>query len=120
MARERVVYYPDIRGKAPVVEFLVTLDQADQKKALAYISYLEERGEALRRPIADYLGEKLYELRPEQIRILYAFVGKQDVVILHAFRKKTNAVPLKEQQLALTRLMDFVQRYDKGLITIKE
>ena len=119
MARKRVVYYPDPRGKTPALAFLLGLDQAEQQKAFAYISYLEEQGEALRRPIADYLGDKLYELRPKQLRILYAFVGKQYAVILHAFRKKTDAVPPKEKQLARARLVDFVQRYEKGQIAIK-
>jgi phage-related protein len=119
MARKQVVYYPDARGQTPVVECLLRLDQADQQKVFAYISYLEEQGEALRRPIADYLGGKLYELRPKQLRILYAFVGKQYAVILHAFRKKTDAVPSKEKQLAVTRLADFMQRYEKGLIATR-
>ena len=73
----------------------------------------------MRRPIVEYLGDKLYELRPKQIRILYAFVGKQYAVILHAFRKKTGPVPPSEKRLAQTRLADFVQRYERGLITIK-
>lgn len=119
MARKTVVYYPNVRGNTPALEFLVGLDATEQQKAFAYITYLEEHGEALRRPIADYLGEKLYELRPKQIRILYAFVDKQYAVILHAFRKKTDAVPPKEQHLAKLRLTDFIQRYEQGLITIK-
>ncbi len=89
MGGKSVVYYTDVRGNAPVPQFLLTLDKGDQQKALAYISYLEEQGEDLRRPIADYLGNKLYELRPRHIRILYAFFDKQYAIILHAFRKKT-------------------------------
>ena len=114
-----VVYYPDTRGHTPALEFLLGLDHTEQQKAFAYLTYLEERGEALRRPIADYLGEKLYELRPKQIRILYAFVGKHYAVILHAFRKKTDAVPPKERQLAQMRLSDFVRRHEQGFITMK-
>ena len=79
---------------------------------------MEERREGLRRPIAGYLGDKIYELRPKQIRILYGFVGKELAVILHAFRKKTDAVPPKDKRLAEARLADFVKRYERGLITI--
>ncbi len=101
------------------MEFLQALDRAEQQKAFAYLSYLEEQGEALRRPIAEYLGGKLYELRPKQVRILYAFVGQRYAVVLHAFRKKTDAIPIGEQQLAKARLVDFVQRYEQGLIDVK-
>ena len=116
---KRVIYYPDARGHAEALEFLLALTQDEQQKAFAYISYLEEQGEGLRRPIAGHLGDKIYELRPKQIRILYGFVGKELAVILHAFRKKTDRVPPKEKRLAETRLADFITRYGRGLITIE-
>lgn len=115
---KKVIYYPDARGDTPALEFLLSLSQDEQQKAFAYVSYLEERGEGLRRPIAEYLGNKIYELRPKQIRILYGFVGRELGVILHAFRKKTDVVPSKEKRLAETRLADFVKRYERGLIAI--
>jgi phage-related protein len=118
MGRKAVVYYPDARGDTPALKFLLALAQDEQQKALAYISYLEEQGEALRRPIAEYLGDKLYELRPKQVRILYALMG-QYAIILHAFRKKTGPVPPSDMRLAQHRLADFVQRYKQGLIALK-
>ena len=114
MGRKTVVYYPDARGQMPVLDFLRTLDRDERQKASAYLSYLEEQGEGLRRPIAEYLGEKLYELRPKQIRILYAFVGTEYAVILHAFRKKTGPVPDRDKRLAQIRLAEFMQRYARG------
>ena len=118
MSRKTAIYSPDARGNAPALEFLLGLPQDEQQKAFAYVSYLEEQGERLRRPIAEYLGERIYELRPKQVRILYAFVGQQ-AVILYAFRKKTGPVPPSDKRLAQTRLADFVQRYEQGLITFK-
>lgn len=114
----KVIYYADARGHAPALEFLQGLAQEEQQKAFAYVSYLEEQGERLRRPIAEYLGRKIYELRPKQIRILYGFVGRELAVILHAFRKKTDAVSPKEKRLAETRLADFVRRYERGFIVL--
>ena len=119
MSRKTVIYYPDARGETLVLKVLFTLAQNEQQKAFAYLSYLEEQGEALRRPIAEYLGDKLYELRPKQIRILYSFVGTY-AIVLHAFRKKTGPVPASEKRLAQSRLADFVRRYNQGLITLKE
>ena len=118
MGSKTVVYYLDEYAESPPLEFLRRLTRQDQQKAFAYISYLEERGEELRRPIADYLGDKLYELRPKQIRVLYSFIGKETAVILHVFRKKTDAVPIKEKRLAAKRLEDFSSRYRKGLIAL--
>jgi len=62
------------------------------------------------------LGDKIYELRPKQIRILYALVG-QYAVILHAFWKKTGPVPSSDKRLAQSRLADFVRRREQGNIS---
>ena len=83
-----------------------------------YIAYLEEMGEWVRRPVGDYLGEKLYELRPKQTRIIYFFMLKEYAVLVHAFRKKTNAVPDSEIRTALQNMEDFVSRYQKGQIRL--
>ncbi len=120
MGGKRVIYYTDARSITPALEFILSLDKSAPQKALAYISYLEEQGEDLRRPVSDYLGAKLYELRPKHIRILYAFLDKQYALILHAFMKKGQAVPAKEKKLAQSRLEDFSQRYNRGLIEIKD
>jgi len=119
MRSKIAVYYPDARGGTPALALLSQLAQNEQQKAFAYVSYLEEQGERLRRPIAEYLGDKVYELRPKQVRILYAFVD-QYAVILHAFRKMTGPVPSNDKHLAQTRLADFVDRYRRGLITLKD
>lgn len=119
MGRKTAVYYPDARGHTPALEFLLGLPENEQRKAFAYLSYLEEQGETLRRPIAEYLGDKLYELRPKHIRILYAFIGNQYAVILHVFWKKTGPVSPNEKRVAQARLVDFIRRYEQGVIAIK-
>ena len=115
---KKVIYYPDTRGQIPALEFLLGLSRDEQQKAFAYVSYLEERGEGLRRPVAEYLGNKIYELRPKQIRMLYFFMLKDCIVLVHAFRKKTNAVPIREIKIARSRMEDFVRRYEAGLIQL--
>lgn len=118
MGRKRVVYYVDARGDSPVLEDIRALVLKEQQKIFAYISLLEERGEELRRPMADYVGDKLYELRPKAHRVLYFFLLKEYVVIAHLFRKKTDRLPEAEKRVALSRMTDFLRRYGQGQITL--
>lgn len=118
MSKKRVVYYVDARGRNPVLEAIQPLTLHEQQKIFAYISLLEERGETLRRPMADYLGNKLYELRPKAHRVLYFFLLKEYAVVVHLFRKRTDRVPEAEKQIALHRMRDFVQRYGKGEVRL--
>ena len=119
MSRKTVVYYRDARGKSPVKEFLYGLGPIEKGKAFAYVGLLEESGEELRRPISDYLGDKIYELRPKETRILYGFV-RGYAVILHAFRKKTKEVPPEELRTARTRLSEIVRWENEGRLDIEE
>ena len=118
MSKKRILYYIDEKGKNPVWEFITSLDTDERNKCFEYIAYLEEMGEAVRRPIGDYLGSKLYELRPKQTRLIYFFMLKDSAVLVHAFRKKTNRVPNHEMKLALKRMNDFILRYEKDDIQL--
>ncbi len=114
MGAKRVVYYVDAKGRYPVLEGLSRLTEVEQQKILAYVSLLEERGEELRRPISDNIGDKLYELRPKAHRVLYFFMLKDHAVIVHLFRKKTDRLPESEKRIALSRMRDFLRRYHRG------
>ena len=118
MGAKRVVYYVDARGRSPVLEDLEKLTDEERKKVLTYVSFLQERGEDLRRPMADYVGDKLYELRPKSHRALYFFMLKDYTVIVHLFRKKTNRLPDAEKRVALSRMGDFLRRYQQGEVTL--
>lgn len=115
---KQVVYYIGEKGENPVWNFLNSLLPDEREKCFEYIAYLEQAGEKIRRPVGDYVGNKIYELRPKQTRILYFFMLKDHVVLVHAFRKKTDAIPEREMQLARTRMNDFILRHQKGQIRL--
>lgn len=115
---KRVVYYVDELKHNPVWNFISSLPEDDRNKCFEYIAYLENMGEQVRRPVGDYLGNKLYELRPKQTRIIYFFMLKDYAVLVHAFRKKTNEIPEREIKLAQKRMADFIGRHKKGQIRL--
>ena len=116
--KKQAVYYFDEKGGNPVWEFILALPPDEREKCFEYIAYLEEMGEQVRRPVGDYLGQKLYELRPKRIRVLYFFMFKDYAVLVHAFQKKTNAIPVREIKIALTRMNDFIARFQRGQIQL--
>ncbi len=113
---KQVVYYKDDRGHKPVLEFINSLPPDEQAKCFDYIGYLADEGEALRRPIADYLGGKLYELRPKQTRIIYFFMLGNYAILVHAFRKKTWGIPDRERQRAVNIMEKIMMDYQQGKI----
>lgn len=96
-------YFIDDRGDVPVKSFIEKLPVKEQAKIFAYLEELKGQGHNLRRPMADYLGEGIYELRPKDNRIFYFFLLRENVVLLHAIRKKTDKIPERDLALCIKR-----------------
>ena len=118
MSKKRVVYYVDEKGKNPVWEFMTLLPIDERDKCFEYVAYLAREGENIRRPVGDYIGQKLYELRPKQMRIIYFLFLKDHAVMVHAFRKKTDEIQKLDIKLAVNRMNEFIVRYQKGSIRL--
>ena len=107
-----VIFYKDEKGHSPVSEYLRSLPKRQQDKVVAYIDRLAQFGFNLKRPTADSLGGGLglYELRPDRNRILYCFHRRTQVILLHAFLKRTDDIPQREIEIALKRKADYLER----------
>src|SRR5580658_972731 len=60
----KIVYYVESDGAVPIVEWLDGVPRKAAAKCQAYLARLQSEGHELRRPIADYLRDGIYELRP--------------------------------------------------------
>jgi len=100
-----IVFYRE-EGKVFFIEWLKAQPVAAQRKCLSYLRLLEAEGHALRRPVADFLHDGIYELRPTiqgvHYRILYFFHGKNFVVVSHGITKEAE-IPAIEIARALAR-----------------
>ena len=107
-----VIFYKDEKGHSPVNEYLSSLPKKQQDKVIAYVDRLAQFGFNLKRPTADSLGGGLglYELRPDRNRILYCFHRRTQIILLHAFLKRTDDIPQREIEIALKRKADYLER----------
>lgn len=113
MARSSVVFWQDEDGSAPVVAWLERLRRRDPKayaNCAAAINRLAAMRHELRRPTADYLRDKIYELRARRgrvnYRILYFFHGRKAAVLAHALTKE-DTVPDRDIERAIRRKAEF-------------
>lgn len=105
MPKIEVKFFAEEDGSVPFLEWMDKIPAKAQDKCIVRIELLAEKGFELRRPLADYLRDGIYELRFSlqriRYRILYFFHGKQ-AVISHGLTK-TSQVPPKEIDLAIKR-----------------
>jgi phage-related protein len=99
-------------GRIPVEDFLAQMDKSDRAVAnlvRAGLGKLENRLYH-RYPNTKEIGDDLYELRAGPIRVLYIYVRGRKIVLLHAFRKKSQATPSRDHMDALRRQRRYEDR----------
>ncbi|RJO61760.1 type II toxin-antitoxin system RelE/ParE family toxin [candidate division WS5 bacterium] len=113
-----LVFYTTERGDSPVDDFLDGLDKKSRAKVAAHLSILEEQGPHLKRPYADVVRGKIRELRihqsSNQYRILYFFQLRDQIILAHAFSKKTQQLKERDIELAERRMQDWIKRHPAG------
>lgn len=101
-----VLLYESRGGQKPVEEFINSLQSMTVAKLIRQIDLLEEFGPRLGMPNAKPLGGGLYELRVrgrQEVRILYIFVQRQKIYLLHGFLKKSQRISQKDLNIVYKR-----------------
>ena len=104
-----VEFYSDRRGRSPAREFLRSLNERERAEALRLIRLLREQGIKLGMPYARPI-EGMWELRPGPNRFFYIAVKGRRFVVLHAYRKRSQAAPKAEIEIAQRRWADLLDR----------
>jgi phage-related protein len=110
MPQIEVILYCEDDGTAPLDDWLDTLQVKARDRCLALLTLLRQKGNELRRPYVENVGEGLYELRVKFFRVnyrmLYFFHGRDAAVVSHGFSKEQK-IPRREIDLALERKRKF-------------
>jgi len=121
MPATQVVFFEELDGRAPVLEWMKELRRWDPEafaKCTAAIARLRVFGYELRRPVADTLRDGIHELRLRSgrvhYRILYFFHGRGVAVLVHRLTKE-GAVPHQDIERALRRKRAFEARPERHL-----
>lgn len=114
-----VIFYSDSRGKEPTAEFINGIRQKsitdknariNLNKIVVYIDILCEHGTRVGEPVVKHLDGDIWELRPLNNRILFAYYKDKIYILLHHFAKKSNKTPQGEIEQAKRNLADFIER----------
>lgn len=115
-------FYVDKKGNALVRDFIKELNKKSRAKIGRYLDLLEKTGPDLVRPYADHVRDKIRELRVRvadgNVRIFYFFFIEKKIILLHAFKKKTQELPEREIAQAERNMQDFLTRYEQGEIAL--
>ena len=120
----KIIFYLTPRNDSPVEDFIETLDEKLQARIYQSFNLLKQEGPNLLRPYADPVRGKIRELRVQfsstNIRIFYFFFLKNNIVLLHAFKKKTQRLPEKEIARAEKNMANWMEREEKSSLRNKK
>ena len=89
----RIDAYRTAAGEAPVRTFIAGLPYDAKAEAVALIKLAETLGNKLREPHSKALGDGLFELRRNQVRLFYMFEPGQIIRLLGGIVKKQDRIP---------------------------
>ena len=87
-------------------DLLGALAESERAVVKGKLFYLQERGNQLREPFTKSMGDGLYELKVHAYRIFFCFRPGNRIVLLHVFRKKSQATPRRDLDLARKRMQE--------------
>ena len=107
----QIIYFKKGNGRITVFEYIEKLSTKDQVKIFDYINSLSFHPEFRKEPFSRHLSGKLRELKVDfshnRHRIIYFFRIEKIIILLHAFKKKTNKTPTKE----IAKAKKYMQEY---------
>ncbi len=97
----KVKFYKDTKtGRSPVLEYIKGLNNREEAKVFKYIEFLRSNKGYLDEPYSKHIRGKIRELRVDfaknKHRIFYFIFVKKNIILLHAFLKKTIKTPISE------------------------
>lgn len=95
-----------LQSNTYVDEFIASLEKSAMAKVLRMIGILEDRGPRIGMPYSKKVEDHIFELRiheEQSIHIFYTFYGNR-VILIHAYKKKSEKIPPKELLLAEKRM----------------
>jgi phage-related protein len=110
-ARSWQIVFVTSSGKNPLRDWLQEeVNSKDRARVLRQLEMLGEFGTSLNYPHVRRLRDKIWELRPGRIRILYFVPEQYKIVLLHGFFKKTQKTPAREIEIAEKRLREYLEQ----------
>ena len=109
----KIKFYRDsINDESPIEDYINSLDKKDKNKVAKYIEFLQLNNGVLDEPYSRHIKDKIRELRVDfsnrKHRIFYFTFINKNIILLHAFLKKTPKTPTREIKIAEENYVDVI------------
>jgi phage-related protein len=104
----KVSFLRTASGRSPVLDYIQGLDKAERARVLAALDQIERYGfDAVRMQFRQIEG-KLWEIKITMHRVFYVVIEQGEMVLLHAYKKQGQRMPLREREVARKRMKELL------------
>lgn len=115
----KVIYYTTTIGENPTEKFLDSLQKSDKTKIFRILQYIKIYGLIAVLPHTKKLtGTPLWEIRilgKTNMRVIYVTLQENSILLVHGFLKKKQKTSIREIEVAISRMQDWIERSKQGL-----
>jgi phage-related protein len=104
----RVTFFKTSSGRSPVLEFIQGLAKPERARLFEALDEVERHGlDAVRVQFRQIEG-KLWEIKVSTHRIFYVVIEREEMVLLHVYKKQGQKLPIKERDIATRRMKELL------------
>ncbi|MEX0802760.1 MAG: type II toxin-antitoxin system RelE/ParE family toxin [Candidatus Binatia bacterium] len=104
----RVTFFTTAAGRCPVLDYINNLAKPERARVLEALEQVERRGfDAIRVEFRQIDG-KLWEVKIGSHRVFYVMIDRDEMVLLHAYKKQQQKLPVKERDIAIRRMKELL------------
>jgi phage-related protein len=94
-SKNAVTFYKTASGRSPVLDYIRDLAKPERARLLEALDQIERHGfDAVRVQFRQIEG-KLWEIRISAHRVFYVLIDREEMVLLHAYKKQGQKLPPK-------------------------
>ena|SRR3989338_4096048 len=102
----KVSFYTTASGRSPVLDYIQDLSKPERARLLEALDQVEHYGfDAVRMQFRQIEG-KLWEIKVSAHRVFYVMVRMEEMILLHAYKKQGQKMPLREREVAIKRMKE--------------
>jgi phage-related protein len=104
----RVTFFKTGSGRSPVLEYILDLAKPERARLFEALDQIERYGFKAARIQFRQIEGKLWEIKASAHRVLYVVVDRDEMVLLHAYKKQGQRLPIKERNIAIQRMKELL------------
>ncbi len=109
-----IEWFFDEQGNSQSFEYYEALSNSQKRKLFMLFNRIGDFGKINDKTKFRYEGNDIFAFKPKPDRFLSFFVKGNKIIVAHAFKKKSNKLPVKEKTKAIEYRKNYLKRVEEG------